>query len=172
MDINQILELLAPWVDVTGILGILLIIAIAARKFVKKATAALNNFAKSGIVNDKKLEETINKKFDEGYKKALVVKVLPLVESELTKIQELFSKALLEYEKKTAQKTDALITAVASMRSLSTDQREKLLALVDKENKDPECETILAEYEVSQSVSKIAEAIESEPEETFDPDVI
>ena len=53
------------------------------------------------------------------------------------------------------------------MRNLPTEQREKLLALIEEENKD-DAQTVTLAYEVSDDIKAIAEAAE-EKADGFEP---
>lgn len=157
MTIDQIFEIISPYVSVGGVVTLVsAVIAIAVKVYgvVKRASASVSQTA---MLNEDKIVELMKSVLP----KDMAVKIMPLVESELTKINESVREASAENVKKTAAKLDAIATAVASMRNLPTEQREKLLSLIEKENKD-DAQTVTLAYEVSDDIKAIAEAGEQE----------
>lgn len=157
MTIDQIFEIISPYVSVGGVVTLVsAVIAIAVKVYgvVKRASASVSQTA---MLNEGKIVELMKNVLP----KDMAVKIMPLVESELTKINEAVREASAENVKKTAAKLDAIATAVASMRNLPTEQREKLLALIEEENKD-DAQTVTLAYEVSDDIKAIAEAGEQE----------
>lgn len=163
MTIDQIFEIISPYVSVGGVVTLVsAVIAIAVKVYsvVKRASASVSQTA---MLNEDKIVELMKSVLP----KDMAVKIMPLVESELTKINEAVREASAENVKKTAAKLDAIATAVASMRNLPTEQREKLLALIEEENKD-DAQTVTLAYEVSDDIKAIAEAAE-EKADGFEP---
>lgn len=157
MTIDQIFEIISPYVSVGGVVALVsAVIAIAAKVYgvVKRASASV---AQTAMLNEDKIVELMKSVLP----KDMAVKIMPLVESELKKINEAVQEAAAENVKKTTAKLDAIATAVASMRNLPTEQREKLLALIEEENKD-DAQTVTLAYEVSDDIKAIAEAGEQE----------
>ena len=157
MTIDQIFEIISPYVSVGGVVTLVsAVIAIAVKVYgvVKRASASVSQTA---MLNEDKIVELMKSVLP----KDMAVKIMPLVESELTKINEAVREASAENVKKTTDKLDAIATAVASMRNLPTEQREKLLALIEEENKD-DAQTVTLAYEVSDDIKAIAEAGEQE----------
>ena len=155
MTIDQIFEIISPYVSVGGVVTLVsAVIAIAVKVYgvVKRASTSVSQTA---MLNEDKIVELMKNVLP----KDMAVKIMPLVESELTKINEAVREASAENVKKTAAKLDAIATAVASMRNLPTEQREKLLALIEEENKD-DAQTVTLAYEVSDDIKAIAEAAE------------
>lgn len=157
MTIDQIFEIISPYVSVGGVVTLVsAVIAIAVKVYgvVKRTSASVSQTA---MLNEDKIVELMKSVLP----KDMAVKIMPLVESELKKINEAVQEAAAENVKKTTAKLDAIATAVASMRNLPTEQREKLLALVEEENKD-DAQTVTLAYEVSDDIKAIAEAGEQE----------
>ena len=90
---------------------------------------------------------------------------MPLLESELAKINENVQKAAAENATKTAKKLDTIAKAVASMRNLPTEQREQLLAMIEAENKDVDAQTFVLNYQVREELKAIAEENKAEEKE-------
>lgn len=152
MSIEQILELIAPYVNIGGVIAaVTALIAIAVKVYgtVKRASTSLSQTA---MLNEDKIVELMNKVLPRD----MAVKIMPLVESELKKINETVQEAAAVNAKKTAQKLDTIAKAIASMRNLPTEQREQLLALVEAENKDVEPQTVTVDYEISEEIKAIA----------------
>ena len=157
MTIDQIFEIISPYVSVGGVVTLVsAVIAIAVKVYgvVKRASTSVSQTA---MLNEDKIVELMKNVLP----KDMAVKIMPLVESELKKINEAVREASAENVKKTTAKLDAIATAVASMRNLPTEQREKLLALIEAENKD-DAQTVTLAYEVSDDIKAIAEAGEQE----------
>ena len=126
-------------------------IAVKVYGIVKKTSQSLS---KTALLDEKKIVELMKGVLPTD----MSVKVMPLVESELAKINENVQKAAAENATKTAKKLDTIAKAVASMRNLPTEQREQLLAMIEAENKDVAAQTVVLNYEVSEEIKAIAEA--------------
>lgn len=152
MTIDQIFEIISPYVSVGGVVTLVsAVIAIAAKVYgvVKRASASVSQTA---MLNEDKIVELMKSVLP----KDMAVKIMPLVESELKKINEAVQEAAAATSSKQTDKLDAIANAIASMRNLPTEQREKLLALIEDKNKD-EAQTVVVQYEVSEAVKAIAE---------------
>lgn len=159
MTIDQVLELISPYVNISGVITVVTVfIAIAVRcRGLIKATAqdvsqSAKNVSETAMLNEEKIVELMSKVLP----KDMAVKIMPLVESELKRIAETVQEAAAATSARQTDKLDAIATAVASMRNLPTEQREKLLALIEDKNKD-EAQTVVVQYEVSEAVKAIAE---------------
>ncbi len=153
MTIDQIIEIISPYFTVAGITALVsAVISIAVKVYgvVKKTSVSLS---KTALIDEKKIVELMKGVLPTD----MSVKVMPLVESELAKINENVQKAASENAKKTALKLDTIAKAVASMRNLPTEQREQLLAMIEAENKDAEPQTVVLNYQVSEEIKAIAE---------------
>lgn len=164
MTIDQIMEVISPFFTVAGIgslVAALIAIGVKVHGIVKKTSVALS---KTALIDEKKIVELMKGILPTD----LAIKVMPLVESELAKINETVQKAAAENAKKTTQKLDTIAKAVASMRNLPAEQREQLLAMIEAENKDVEPQTVVLNYQVSEEIKAIAEA-SKEAEKDFVP---
>ncbi len=153
MTIDQIMEVISPYFTVAGVTTLVTaVISIAVKVYgvVKKTSVSLS---KTALIDEKKIVELMKGVLPTD----MSVKVMPLVESELAKINENMQKAASENAKKTALKLDTIAKAVASMRNLPTEQREQLLAMIEAENKDVSAQTIVLNYQVSEEIKAIAE---------------
>jgi Asp-tRNA(Asn)/Glu-tRNA(Gln) amidotransferase C subunit len=154
MTIDQIIEVISPYFTVAGVTALVsAVISIAVKVYgiVKKTSQSLS---KTALLDEKKIVELMKGVLPTD----MSVKVMPLVESELAKINENVQKAAAENATKTAKKLDTIAKAVASMRNLPTEQREQLLAMIEAENKDVAAQTVVLNYEVSEEIKAIAEA--------------
>ena len=153
MTIDQIVEIISPYFTVAGVTALVTaLVSIAAKVYgtVKKTGASLS---KTAMLNEEKIVELMSKVLP----KDMAVKIMPLVESELQKINEAVQKAAGENAKKVAAKLDSIAKAVASMRNLPSEQREKLLDMIDAENQDVEPQMVTVEYEVSEEIKALAD---------------
>lgn len=153
MTIDQIIEVISPYFTVAGITALVsAVISIAVKVYsvVKKTSVSLS---KTALIDEKKIIELMKGVLPTD----MSVKIMPLVESELAKINENVQKAAAENAVKTAKKLDTIAKAVASMRNLPTEQREQLLAMIEAENKDVEAQTVVLSYQVSEEIKAIAE---------------
>ena len=153
MTIDQIMEVISPYFTVAGVTALVsAVISIAIKVYgvVKKTSVSLS---KTALIDEKKIVELMKGVLPTD----MSVKVMPLVESELAKINENMQKAAAENAVKTAKKLDTIAKAVASMRNLPTEQREQLLAMIEAENKDVSAQTIVLNYQVSEEIKAIAE---------------
>ncbi len=153
MTIDQIMEVISPYFTVAGVTALVsAVISIAVKVYgvVKRTSQSLT---KTALIDEKKIVELMNGVLPTD----MSVKVMPLVESELAKINENVQKAAAENAVKTAKKLDTIAKAVASMRNLPTEQREQLLAMIETENKDAEAQTVVLNYQVSEEIKAIAE---------------
>lgn len=153
MTIDQIMEVISPYFTVAGVTALVTaVISIAVKVYgvVKKTSVSLS---KTALIDEKKIVELMKGVLPTD----MSVKVMPLVESELAKINENVQKAAAENAVKTAKKLDTIAKAVASMRNLPTEQREQLLAMIETENKDAEAQTVVLNYQVSEEIKAIAE---------------
>ena len=153
MTIDQIMEVISPYFTVAGVTALVsAVISIAVKVYgvVKKTSVSLS---KTALIDEKKIVELMKGVLPTD----MSVKVMPLVESELAKINENVQKAAAENAVKTAKKLDTIAKAVASMRNLPTEQREQLLAMIETENKDAEAQTVVLNYQVSEEIKAIAE---------------
>ena len=153
MTIDQIMEVISPYFTVAGVTALVTaVISIAVKVYgvVKKTSVSLS---KTALIDEKKIVELMKGVLPTD----MSVKVMPLVESELAKINENVQKAAAENAVKTAKKLDTIAKAVASMRNLPTEQREQLLAMIEAENKDAEAQTVVLNYQVSEEIKAIAE---------------
>ncbi len=153
MTIDQIMEVISPYFTVAGVTALVsAVISIAVKVYgvVKRTSQSLT---KTALIDEKKIVELMNGVLPTD----MSVKVMPLVESELAKINENVQKAAAENAVKTAKKLDTIAKAVASMRNLPTEQREQLLAMIEAENKDVSAQTIVLNYQVSEEIKAIAE---------------
>lgn len=153
MTIDQIIEVISPYFTVAGVTALVSsVISIAVKVYgvVKRTSLSLS---KTALIDERKIVELMKGVLPTD----MSVKVMPLVESELAKINENVQKAASENAKKTALKLDTIAKAVASMRNLPTEQREQLLAMIEAENKDAEPQTVVLNYQVSEEIKAIAE---------------
>ena len=153
MTIDQIMEVISPYFTVAGVTALVsAVISIAVKVYgvVKRTSVSLS---KTALIDEKKIVELMKGVLPTD----MSVKVMPLVESELAKINENVQKAAAENAVKTAKKLDTIAKAVASMRNLPTEQREQLLAMIETENKDAEAQTVVLNYQVSEEIKAIAE---------------
>jgi hypothetical protein len=153
MTIDQIMEVISPYFTVAGVTALVSsVISIAVKVYgvVKRTSLSLS---KTALIDERKIVELMKGVLPTD----MSVKVMPLVESELAKINENVQKAASENAKKTALKLDTIAKAVASMRNLPTEQREQLLAMIEAENKDAEPQTVVLNYQVSEEIKAIAE---------------
>ena len=153
MTIDQIMEVISPYFTVAGVTALVsAVISIAVKVYgvVKRTSQSLT---KTALIDEKKIVELMNGVLPTD----MSVKVMPLVESELAKINENVQKAAAENAVKTAKKLDTIAKAVASMRNLPTEQREQLLAMIEAENKAVSAQTIVLNYQVSEEIKAIAE---------------
>lgn len=152
MTIDQVLELISPYVNITGVMTVVVALVTIAFKCRNIIKAAAQSVSSTAMLNENKIVELMNKVLP----KNMAVKIMPLVESELKKINEAVQEAAAATSSKQTDKLDAIANAIASMRNLPTEQREKLLALIEDKNKD-EAQTVVVQYEVSEAVKAIAE---------------
>lgn len=153
MTVDQIMEIISPYFTVAGVTALVsAVISIAVKVYgvVKRTSVSLS---KTALIDEKKIVELMKGVLPTD----MSVKVMPLVESELAKINENVQKAAAENAVKTAKKLDTIAKAVASMRNLPTEQREQLLAMIETENKDAEAQTVVLNYQVSEEIKAIAE---------------
>ena len=153
MTIDQIMEVISPYFTVAGVTALVsAVISIAVKVYgvVKKTSVSLS---KTALIDEKKIVELMKGVLPTD----MSLKVMPLVESELAKINENVQKAAAENATKTAKKLDTIAKAVASMRNLPTEQREQLLAMIEAENKDVSAQTVVLNYQVSEEIKAIAE---------------
>ncbi len=153
MTIDQIMEVISPYFTVAGVTALVsAVISIAVKVYgvVKRTSQSLS---KTALIDEKKIVELMKGVLPTD----MSVKVMPLVESELAKINENVQKAAAENAVKTAKKLDTIAKAVASMRNLPTEQREQLLAMIEAENKDVSAQTIVLNYQVSEEIKAMAE---------------
>ena len=139
MTVDQIMEIISPYFTVAGVTALVsAVISIAVKVYgvVKRTSVSLS---KTALIDEKKIVELMKGVLPTD----MSVKVMPLVESELAKINENVQKAAAENAVKTAKKLDTIAKAVASMRNLPTEQREQLLAMIETENKDAEAQTVM-----------------------------
>ena len=164
MTIDQVMEIISPYFTIAGVTALVTaVISIAVKVYgvVKRTSISLS---KTAMLDEKKIVELMQKVLP----KDMSVKIMPLVESELAKINENVQKAASENAQKTAKKLDTIAKAVASMRNLPTEQREQLLAMIEMENKDTEPQTVVLNYSVSEEIKVIAEENKAE-EKDFVP---
>lgn len=153
MTIDQIMEVISPYFTVAGITALVsAVISIAVKVYgvIKRTSQSLS---KTALIDEKKIVELMKGVLPTD----MSVKVMPLVASELAKINENVQKAASKNAKKTTLKLDTIAKAVASMRNLPTEQREQLLAMIETENKDAEPQTVVLNYQVSEEIKAIAE---------------
>ena len=153
MTVDQIMEIISPYFTVAGVTALVsAVISIAVKVYgvVKRTSVSLS---KTALIDEKKIVELMKGVLPTD----MSLKVMPLVESELAKINENVQKAAAENAVKTAKKLDTIAKAVASMRNLPTEQREQLLAMIETENKDAEAQTVVLNYQVSEEIKAIAE---------------
>ncbi len=153
MTVDQIMEIISPYFTVAGVTALVsAVISIAVKVYgvVKRTSVSLS---KTALIDEKKIVELMKGVLPTD----MSVKVMPLVESELAKINENVQKAAAENATKTAKKLDTIAKAVASMRNLPTEQREQLLAMIEAENKDVSAQTVVLNYQVSEEIKAIAE---------------
>lgn len=146
MTFDQILELIAPYVSVSGVLAIFSLVVGVAVKI--KNTA--NKLSNTALLN----EEVIAEKVKSVLPEKMSVEIMPLVKSELTKINEAVQDATKLMAEKMTKKLDTLAKAIASMRNLSNEQREELLSIIDDDVKP---QVVELAYNVSDDVVKMAE---------------
>ena len=153
MTVDQIMEIISPYFTVAGVTALVsAVISIAVKVYgvVKRTSVSLS---KTALIDEKKIVELMKGVLPTD----MSVKVMPLVESELAKINENVQKAAAENATKTAKKLDTIAKAVASMRNLPIEQREQLLAMIEAENKDVSAQTVVLNYQVSEEIKAIAE---------------
>ena len=153
MTVDQIMEIISPYFTVAGVTALVsAVISIAVKVYgvVKRTSVSLS---KTALIDEKKIVELMKGVLPTD----MSLKVMPLVESELAKINENVQKAAAENATKTAKKLDTIAKAVASMRNLPTEQREQLLAMIEAENKDVSAQTVVLNYQVSEEIKAIAE---------------
>lgn len=154
MTFEQIIEIISPYVSVTGIITLVTAVISIAVKVYGTVKRTSNELSKTAILDEKKIVELMKGVLPTD----MAIKIMPLVESELAKINENVQKAASENAKRTAAKLDTIAKAVASMRNLPTEQREQLLAMIEEENKDAEPQTVVLNYEVSEEIKAVAES--------------
>ena len=160
MTIDQIIEIIAPYVDIKGILAI---VGLAVGIYVK-AKNAIASLKGSALLNETKIAKIVGNVLPEK----MSVEIMPLVESELKKINENVQKASQIQADKMDKKLDALAKAIASMRNLSSEQRDKLLSIIENE---PTNTTVALTYNVSEDIKALANGEKEETETTFVPDI-
>lgn len=149
MTNEQLISIIIPCVIAIVIFAILVVAIV----FSKKATAILKNAKEKIDLNEEKIYENFKKVLPEK----MCVELLPLVKDDLKTLFNVLEAKLLK-------KQDAIIKALASMRSMPDVNRAELIGALEQDAKAT-AKLVEVVYNVSDDIKAMAEG------KTFTPDI-